>query len=40
MVPYDHYSLLRTIEDLWGLPRLGYAACPCTHAMTDLLRFR
>jgi hypothetical protein len=40
VVPYDHYSLLRTIEDLWGLPRLGYAACPCTHAMTDLLRVR
>lgn len=39
MVPYDHYSLLRTIEDLWGLPRLGWAACPCTSAMTDLLRF-
>jgi phosphatidylinositol-3-phosphatase len=38
--PYDHYSLLRTIEDLWRLPRLGYAACPCTHAMTDLLRVR
>jgi phosphatidylinositol-3-phosphatase len=37
-VPYDHYSLLRTIEDLWGLPRLGWAACPCTSAMTDLLR--
>jgi phosphatidylinositol-3-phosphatase len=39
-VPYDHYSLLRTIEDLWGLPRLGYAAAPYTHAMTDLLRVR
>ena len=39
-VPYDHYSLLRTIEDLWGLPRLGSAACPCTTAMTDLLRVR
>ncbi len=39
-VPYDHYSLLRTIEDLWDLPRLGSAACPCTNAMTDLLRVR
>jgi hypothetical protein len=37
-VPYDHYSLLRTIEDLWGLPRLGYAASPSTQPMTDLLR--
>jgi len=40
LVPYDHYSLLRTIEDLWGLPRLGYAAAPSTQAMTDLLRVR
>lgn len=39
-VPYDHYSLLRTIEDLWGLPRLGYARCRCTHSMMDLLRVR
>jgi hypothetical protein len=23
--PYDHFSLLRTIEDLFGLERLGYA---------------
>ncbi|MEA3143866.1 MAG: hypothetical protein QOG31_1190 [Thermoplasmata archaeon] len=23
--PYNHYSLLRTLEDLWGLPHLGYA---------------
>ena len=38
VVPYDHYSLLRTIEDLWRLPKLGYAACPCTRAMTELLR--
>ena len=22
---YNHYSLLGTIEDLFGLPRLGYA---------------
>ena len=22
---YNHYSLLATIEDLFGLPRLGYA---------------
>lgn len=36
--PYDHYSLLRTIEDLWDLPKLGYAGCSCTQAMTDLLR--
>jgi phosphatidylinositol-3-phosphatase len=28
--PSDHYSILRLIEDHWGLPRLGRAACPCT----------
>ncbi len=40
MTPYDHYSLLRTIEDLLGLPRLGGAALPSTRPMTDLLRVR
>jgi phosphatidylinositol-3-phosphatase len=40
MKPYDHYSLLATIEDLWGLPRLGGAALPSTLPMTDLLRVR
>jgi len=24
--PYNHYSLLRSIEDIFGLPPLGYAA--------------
>jgi phosphatidylinositol-3-phosphatase len=32
---YDHYSLLRTIEDAWGLPELTGAACDCTPAMAD-----
>jgi phosphatidylinositol-3-phosphatase len=32
---YDHYSLLATIEDLLGLPRLGAAAQ--AEPMTDLL---
>jgi hypothetical protein len=27
-VPYNHYSLLRTIETLFGLKPLGYAASP------------
>jgi phosphatidylinositol-3-phosphatase len=27
-VPYDHYSLLRTIEGIFGLPYLGDAAMP------------
>ncbi len=26
--PYNHYSLLRTLEDVFGLPHLGYAARP------------
>ncbi len=25
-VPYNHYSLLRTVEALFSLPYLGYAA--------------
>jgi len=29
------YSLLRTIEDAWNLPRLGDAACSCTAAMRE-----
>jgi phospholipase C len=35
---YDHYSLLRTIEDAFGLPHLRGAACPCTRPLTALLR--
>lgn len=34
-VPYNHYSLLRTIETAWRLPLLGKAACECTHPMSD-----
>lgn len=34
--PYDHYSLLATIEDQFGLPRLGQAAQ--ATPMSDLLR--
>jgi phospholipase C len=36
--PYDHYSILRTIEESWGLPLLGDAACTCTKPMNDLVR--
>ncbi len=39
-IPYDHYSLLRTIEDSWGLPELGYTHCSCTQPMSELLRSR
>jgi hypothetical protein len=36
--PYNHYSLLRTIEHAWGLPYLGYAADGANvKAMTPLL---
>jgi hypothetical protein len=32
---YSHYSLLRTIEDSWGLPPLGKANCDCSLPMAD-----
>jgi phosphatidylinositol-3-phosphatase len=35
-VEYDHASVLRTIEDAWGLGRLRDAACACTNALSDL----
>jgi hypothetical protein len=36
--PYNHYSLLRTIEQVWGLGYLGYAADAANvHSMTPLL---
>jgi hypothetical protein len=35
--PADHYSVLQTIEDLLGLPRLQGAACPCTPSLEPLL---
>lgn len=34
--PYDHYSLLATVEDLLGVPRLGNAATAAT--IDDLVR--
>jgi phosphatidylinositol-3-phosphatase len=37
--PYNHYSLLRTIEDVWHLGFLGYAADDANvHSMSDLFR--
>ncbi len=33
--PYNHYSLLRTLEDAWGLPPLANAAK--ADPMLDLL---
>lgn len=37
-VPVDHYSVLQTIEDLFALPRMRGAACPCTPSLSPLLR--
>jgi hypothetical protein len=37
-VAETHYSLLRTIEDSWNLPRLGGAGCACTVAMREYFR--
>lgn len=34
--PVNHYSLLRTIEDAWGLDLLGRSQDPGIHPMTDL----
>jgi hypothetical protein len=38
--PVDHYSVLETIEDLLGLPRLRGAACACTPSLRPLLGSR
>ena len=37
-IAYDHYSLLRTIEDAFGLPHLRGAARPSTRPLSVLLR--
>jgi len=34
-IAYDHYSLLRTIEQAWGMPLLGKATCDCSQPMSD-----
>ena len=31
-MPYNHYSLLRSIEDLFGLAHLGDAKQPQVHS--------
>jgi phosphatidylinositol-3-phosphatase len=33
---YTHYSVLRTIEDALGLPHVGHAGDPQTHALNSL----
>ncbi len=35
--PVDHYSLLQTVEDLFGVSRLRGAACACTPSLRPLL---
>jgi hypothetical protein len=35
-VPYDHYSLLRTLEAGFGLPCLNHACAPTSKIMTDM----
>ena len=35
--PYNHYGLLRTIEDLFGLDHLGYAADPALAAFDTVV---
>lgn len=34
-VPYNHYSLLRTVEDIFGLGHLGYAAEPDLQSLGE-----
>ncbi|MGI9148734.1 MAG: alkaline phosphatase family protein [Chloroflexota bacterium] len=36
-LPASHYSLLRTLEEGWGLGYLGHTADPDVHALADLL---
>jgi hypothetical protein len=36
-VPVDHFSVLQTIEDLFGLRRLHHADCACTPTLGPLL---
>ena len=35
--PVDHAGTLRTVEQLYGLPLLGDAACACSGVLTPLL---
>ncbi len=38
--PVDHYSVLQTIEDLFGLSRLRGASCACTPSLAPMLKAR
>jgi phosphatidylinositol-3-phosphatase len=35
--PYNHYSLLRTVEDVFGLRHIGYAALPAVRSFSPTL---
>ena len=35
-VPATHYSVLRTIEDLWGLDYLGHSGDPDVQPLLDV----
>ncbi len=37
-IPYDHYSVLRTIEEAWQLGLLGHAADPGIRPLADTFR--
>jgi hypothetical protein len=39
-VPYDHYSMLRTMSDALHVAPLGQAACPCTKPLDALFSQR
>jgi hypothetical protein len=34
-IAYDHYSLLRTVEQAWGMPLLGKAGCDGSPPLAD-----
>ena len=36
--PVDHAGVLRTVEELYGLPLLGAAACACSGDLLGLIR--
>ncbi len=35
--PYNHYSLLRSVEDIFGLKHLGYAGLPLVKSLSTSL---
>jgi hypothetical protein len=33
--PFNHYSMLKTIEDIFGLDHLGFAGAPGLHGFFE-----